>query len=93
VLPAVAARVSAYPGDLTAGGITLFTADPRYSPPLTEKAGAENGWNPTTYTWDPKRAGGIRVVEQPGPQNGYKLVLESDIPKLSVVMFEWRATQ
>jgi proteasome lid subunit RPN8/RPN11 len=93
VLPAVAARVSAYPGDLTAGGITLFTADPRYSQPLTEKAGAENGWNPTTYTWDPKRAAGIRVVEQPGPQNGYKLVLESDMPKLSVVMLEWRATQ
>jgi len=93
VLPAVAARVSAYPGDLTADGITLFTADPRYSQPVTEKAGAENGWNPTTYTWDPKRAGGIKVVEQPGPQNDYKLVLESDIPKLSVVMIEWRATQ
>jgi hypothetical protein len=92
-LPAMAARVSAYPGDLTASGITVFTADPRYSPPLTEKAGAENGWNPTTYTWDPKRAAGIRVLEQPGPQNGYKLVLESGIPKLSVVVLEWRATQ
>ena len=92
VLPAVAARVSAYPGDLTASGITLFTADPRYSRTLTEKPGAGNGWNPTTYTWDPKRAAGIKVVEQPGPQNGYKLVLESDLPKLSVVMIEWRAT-
>jgi hypothetical protein len=93
VLPEVAARVSAYPGDLTAGGITLFTADPRYSQPLTEKAGAENGWNPTTYTWNPKRASRIKVVEHPGPQNGYKLVLQSDLPKLSVVMLEWRATQ
>jgi proteasome lid subunit RPN8/RPN11 len=92
-LPAVAARVSAYPGDLTSSGITLFTADPRYAQPLTEKAGAENGWNPTTYTWEPKRAAGIQVVEQPGPQNGYKLVLESEIPKLSVVVLEWRATQ
>jgi proteasome lid subunit RPN8/RPN11 len=92
-LPAVAARVSAYPGDLTSSGITLFTADPRYAQPLTEKAGAENGWNPTTYTWEPKRAAGIRVVEQPGPQNGFKLVLESEIPKLSVLVLEWRATQ
>jgi len=92
VLPAMAARVIAYPGDLTANGITLFTADPRYSQPLTEKAGAENGWNPTTYTWDPKRAAGIKVLQQPGPQNGYTLVLESDTPKLSVVMLEWRAT-
>jgi proteasome lid subunit RPN8/RPN11 len=93
VLPAVAARVAAYPGDLTANGITLFTADPRYAQPVTEKAGAENGWNPTTYTWDPKRAAGVQVVEQPGAQNGYKLVLQSEIPKLSVVVIEWRAAQ
>ncbi len=93
ILPAVSARVSAYPGDLTATGITLFTPDPRYSQPLTEKAGADNGWNPTTYTWDPKRAAGIHVVEQPGPQNGYKVVLQSDTAKLSVVVLEWRATQ
>jgi hypothetical protein len=93
VLPAVAAKVSAYPGDLTAGGITLFTADPKYSQPLTEKAGAENGWNPTTYTWDPKRAAGIHVLEQPGPQNGYKLVLQSEVAKLSVVVLEWHAAQ
>lgn len=91
-LPAGAARVSAYPGELTANGITVFTADPRFSKPATEKAGSENGWNPTTYTWEPKRAAGIRIVEQPAPQNGYKLVLECDIPKLSVVMLEWRAT-
>jgi proteasome lid subunit RPN8/RPN11 len=91
MLPSVASRVSAYPGDLTADGITLFTADPRYSQPLTEKAGAQNGWNSTTYTWDPKRASGIKILEQPGPQNGYKLVLQSDIPKLSVVVFDWRA--
>lgn len=93
LLPAVAARVSAYPGELTANGITLFTADPRYSQPLTEKAGAENGWNATTYTWDPKRAAGVKVVEQPGPQNGYKVVLESDAPKVSMVVLEWHATQ
>ncbi|MGA2739171.1 MAG: hypothetical protein ABSG65_17165 [Bryobacteraceae bacterium] len=93
VLPALAARVNAYPGDLTAGGITLFTADPRYSQPLTERAGAENGWNPTTYTWDPRRAGGIAILEQPSTQNGYKLVLRSDIPKLSVIMLVWRAMQ
>jgi hypothetical protein len=93
-LPAGPARVSAYPGALTAGGITLFTAEPRYYyQPLTEKAGAQNGWNPTRFTWDPGRAAGIRVVEQPGPQNGYKLVLESGVAKLSVVVLEWHATQ
>jgi proteasome lid subunit RPN8/RPN11 len=92
-LPASALRVSAYPGDLTAGGITLFTADPRYSKPLTVAAGADNGWNPTTYTLDEKRAAGIKVLEQPSAQNGYKLVLEADTTKLSVVMLEWHAVQ
>ena len=78
-LPTMAAHVSAYPGDLNSAGITLFTADPRYyQKPLTEKPGAENGWNPTTYTWDPRRAEAIKIIEQPGPQNGFKLVLESD---------------
>ena len=92
-LPTMAASVSAYPADLTAAGITLYTADPRYAKPLTEKPGAQNGWNPTTYMWDPKRAAGIKIIEQPGPQNGYKLVLQSDLSKLSVVVLEWRATQ
>ncbi|HXM42575.1 MAG TPA: hypothetical protein VN924_15080 [Bryobacteraceae bacterium] len=93
VLPAGTARISAYPGELTPNGITFFTSDLRYSQPLTEKAGAGNGWNNTTYTWDPRRAAGITIVEQPGPQNGYKLVLRCDLPKLSVVMLEWRAAQ
>jgi proteasome lid subunit RPN8/RPN11 len=92
-LPAAAVRVSAYPGSRSGRGITLSTGDPRYSQPVTEKAGAENGGNATTYTWDPRHAGGIRIVEQPGPRNDYTLVLESDIPRLSVVMIEWRAVQ
>ncbi len=92
-LPAAAVHVSAYPGDLTAAGMTLFTSDPRYAKPLTEAAGTGNGWNPTTYTWDPKRAAGIKVLEQPNLQNGYKLVLESQAAKLSVVVLEWRAAQ
>ena len=89
-LPGNAARVNAYPGDLTAGGITLFTSDPRYSTPQTEAAGADNGWNATTYTLDRKRAAGIRILEQPSAKNGHRLVLESDA-KLSVVVIEWHA--
>lgn len=92
-LPAAAVHVSAYPGDLTGAGMTLFTADRRYAKPLTEAAGAANGWLPTTYTLDPKRAAAIKVLEQPNPRNGYKLVLESDTAKLSVVVLEWRAVE
>ena len=89
-LPAGAAQVSAYPGDLTSEGMTLFTPDTKYAHPQTEAPGAHNGWNRTTYTWDAKRAGAIRIVEQPGPQNGYKLVLRSEAAKVSVLVIDWR---
>jgi proteasome lid subunit RPN8/RPN11 len=92
-LPAGPARVSAYPGDLTAEGMTLFTSETKYTHPRTEAAGAGNGWNRTTYTFDPKRAARVRIVEQPGPKNGYKLVLQSDTTKLAVVVLEWRAAE
>ncbi len=92
-LPGVAAHAIAIPGDLTAYGLTLFTGDQKYSNPITERASPENGWNNTTFTLDPKRASGVRVVEQPSAQNGYKLVLESSSPRISVVMIEWRAAQ
>jgi hypothetical protein len=59
---------------------------------MTERASAQNGWNNTTFTLDPKRAAGVKVIEQPSAQNGYKLVLESS-PKVSVVILEWRVTQ
>jgi proteasome lid subunit RPN8/RPN11 len=92
-LPAGPARVSAYPGDLTAEGMTLFTGETKYTHPQTEAAGAGNGWNRTTYTFDPKRAARVRIVEQPGPKNGYRLVLQSDTTKLAVVVLEWRAAE
>jgi proteasome lid subunit RPN8/RPN11 len=92
-LPAAATRVSAYPGDLTAEGMTLFTSETKYTRPQTEAAGAGNGWNRTTYTFDPKRSARVRIVEQPGPKNGYRLVLQSDTTKLAVVVLEWRAVE
>jgi hypothetical protein len=92
-LPGRAARVSVYPAALTPAGITLYTPDPRYAKPLTEAPGAENGWNPTTYTFEARRASTVHVLEQPGPQNGYRLVLQSDASKLSMVVLEWHTTQ
>jgi len=92
-LPAQALRVSALPGDLTSDGMTLFTADTKYTSPHSEAAGAANGWNRTTYTFDPKRSARVRIVEQPGPKNGYRLVLQSETTKLAVVVLEWRAAE
>ncbi len=91
--PVGSAQVTAYPGDLTVEGMTIFTREKKYTRPRTEAAGARNGWNQTTFTFDPKRAARVRIVEQPGPRNGYKLVLQSDSTKLGVVVLEWRATE
>jgi proteasome lid subunit RPN8/RPN11 len=92
-LPAVSARVVAYPGDLTDEGMTLFTSETRYTNPKIEAAAARNGWNRTTYMFDPKRSARVRIVEQPEPKNGYRLVLQSDTTKLAVVVLEWRAAE
>jgi proteasome lid subunit RPN8/RPN11 len=89
ILPSMPVRVTAYPGDLTSEGIALFTPDERYAKPMTEAAGARNGWNRTTYTLNPKRAAGIRIVQQPSAENGFRLILQCE-GKLSVVVMEWR---
>jgi hypothetical protein len=34
----------------------------------------------------------IRIVEQPGTENGYKLVLRREAAVVSVLMLEWRAS-
>jgi len=90
-LPARGLMVSAYPGELTSSGMTVYTPEPKYAKPLTEAAGPENGWNRTTYTLDARRAEAIRVVQLPSPRNGYQLVLQGNSPKLAIVMLEWRA--
>jgi len=92
-LPAEPAQVSAYPGDWSDKGITLFTSDTRYAQPRTEAADAANGWNATTFTLEPKRAAAIKIIEQPRQQNGYRLVVQSTGSKLSVIVLEWRAAQ
>jgi len=88
-LPAAAARVSVYPADSSMDGVTLYTPDPIYAEPQIEPAGKGNGWRRTTYTFDARRAAEIRIVEQPRPQNGYRLVLRSET-KLSMIVIEWR---
>jgi proteasome lid subunit RPN8/RPN11 len=90
-LPSRGLFVNAYPGELTSNGMTLFSVEPKYAQPVTEAAGADNGWNRTTYTLDAKRAAAIKVVELPGTRNGYRLVLQGSSQKLSIVVLEWRA--
>jgi len=89
--PSGAARVAAFPAERTAEGITLYTANTRYSRPLTTPPSDYNDRNATTYTWNPERAAEVRVLERPEKQNGYRLVLTSTAPRLSLIVIDWRA--
>jgi hypothetical protein len=56
----------------------------------SESPSARNGWNLTTWRWDDKRGGAIRVIEAPGPQNGWKrLAVRGEGKKVSVLILDW----
>lgn len=89
-LPGKPVKFSISPGDLSNDGIVLYTANSQYANSVIESPGAENGWNKTTYTWNPKYANDVTVKEPPAPQNQWKrLVLLSKNPRISVVVIDW----
>jgi len=89
-LPGRPVKVSISPGDLSADGIVLYTSNLQYANNVIEPPRAENGWNKTIYTWNPRYANDITMPEAPGPQNGWsRMVLRSKNPKLSVIVIDW----
>lgn len=93
-LPGVPVRIAVYPGRLTAEGITLYSSNPNYARKVVEPPGAQNGWNKTVYSFEPKLAKDIAVVETPNPQNRWnRLVLRSTNFNLSLIILEWHVIQ
>jgi proteasome lid subunit RPN8/RPN11 len=91
-LPGRAFRFSVSPGDLSADGIVLYTSNLQYANSVVEPPGAENGWNKTVYTWNPKYASDVSVEEAPSAQNGWsRIKLRSKNPKISVLVIDWTA--
>ncbi len=91
-LPARPFKFSVSPGDLTADGIVLYTSNLQYANSVVEPPGAQNGWNKTVYTWNPKFANDVTVDDGPGAQNGWnRMVLHSRNPKISVIVIDWAA--
>jgi proteasome lid subunit RPN8/RPN11 len=91
-LPARPFRFSVSPGDLSADGIVLYTSNLQYANSVVEPPGAENGWNKTVYTWNPKYASEVSVEEAPAAQNGWsRITLRSKNPKISVLVIDWTA--
>ena len=83
-----------FPADLTAEGITLYSSNPKYAKGAVEAASPHNGWNKTTVKWEPAIANSVTMLEIPTPQNDWKrLVIQSDSPKVSMIILEWSAVR
>jgi proteasome lid subunit RPN8/RPN11 len=86
----VAARVGAYPAELTNDGLKVYTGNPRYAQsPRTEAPSASNGWQKTQFVYDPKALRDLIVEQMPGPQDPRKLVLRAG-RRLSIIVIEWQ---
>jgi hypothetical protein len=82
------ARVQVYSADLGDSGIVVYTNGSR--PNAVEAPSPGNGWNLTTYSFDPRRSRGVTVVESPGPQNDWKrLLIRSDDRTISMLVIDW----
>jgi len=89
-LPLRPVKFSISPGDLSSDGIVLYTSNLQYANSVVEPPSAQNGWNRTVYTWNPRFANDIAVQEPPAPENGWsRLVLRSKNPKMSVIVIDW----
>ncbi len=87
-LPGAPVWVSAHPAELTARGLVVYTAA---AGEHHERPGAANGWNETTYTRAPRRAGALLVLDSPAARNGWRrLVVRNVGPPLSLIVVDWR---
>lgn len=89
-LPGVPVRVQVFPGELSGGGLRLFTANSG-STGETEAPGAQNGWNRTTYVLSPPQAETIHLIEGPGSQNAWRgLRLRAERGEHSIIVLKWQ---
>jgi hypothetical protein len=89
-LPGVPVIISAQPAELGSGGLRVYASNPAGAR-IQEAAGPQNGWNRTTYDWNPRRFSDVLVTEVPSPQNGWKGVgVRGNGPPVSVIVIDWR---
>ncbi len=90
--PGVPVRVSVYPGELTGGGLTVYSDQPNQAG-VTEAPGPQNSWNQTTFRYSAEQAAALSVTERPAAGNGWdRLVVSSSGRPLSVVVISWQRT-
>jgi hypothetical protein len=90
-LPGVPVRVSAYPGEFSSSGLTVYSASPRHqAETVTEGRSAQNGWLNTRYVYDPARARDAQISAGPSEAGGYQqMQITGGERPVSVVVVEW----
>ncbi len=95
VLPGVPVRISVYPGEFSASGLSVFSAATRHQTgPVTETRSAQNGWLNTRYVYDPARARDAVVSAAPSEAGAFKqLQIAGGDRPVSVVVVEWAVSR
>ncbi|MBM3734255.1 MAG: hypothetical protein FJW39_00580 [Acidobacteria bacterium] len=87
VLPSVAARVAAYPAEITSGGLSIYTASPGRG---AEARSAQTGWMDATFVQDAARAREVQVAAQPAGDAPQRIQLRSGDRPVSAILIEWQ---
>jgi hypothetical protein len=93
-LPGIPIRLNVLPGELTAKGLVVYTANPRYraATDSVEPAGPTNGWNETRFVYDPVRANSLIVTAIPNQTNRWQAVtVRNDDKPINVIVIDWLA--
>ncbi|MBL8294533.1 MAG: hypothetical protein JNN08_21995 [Bryobacterales bacterium] len=94
-LPGVNVRVTAYPAELSANGLSVYSGAARHARgDVTEPRSAQNGWMNTTYRYEPARAQDVSVAEAPATGNSFrKIVLRGGSRAISAVVISWEVVE
>jgi hypothetical protein len=88
-LPGGPVRFTIHSGELTEGGMLVYSADQRFAG-RSESPRAANGWNHTIYEYDPKRLRDIEVMEAPRSDNAWrKVVLRVVNRPVGLIIVDW----
>jgi hypothetical protein len=90
-LPGVPVRIGALPMELGPQGFTVWSGNARHaSGASAEEPGPQNGWQRTTFRYDPRRAGEIVVVEPPSAAGNWsRMLLRGGRSAVNAILIEW----
>lgn len=93
-LPGVPVRISVYPAEFAAGGLSVYSGAARHQGDVEEGRSAQNGWLNTKYKYDPDRARGVSLAASPTAQSGHRqMVVRAGERPLSAIVIEWEVAK